>query len=696
MGYEKNYNNHGGNNRNNGGKNYGDRNRSKGGNRGNFSNSKQQPYAGPIKSPYNFVPLSPIVIFPDQKEWAEVSHDIPFEDGISGKIDLTVTLQSDTYIRNSKDGETSFFKALIDGKEKFVIPGTSFKGMIRNVLEIASLGKMQNVNDVRYSVRDLQRDFYTKKLTAKENGVIYPKTKAGWLCLGDGCYGEDGEKKWQIIPCDYARIEQDLLEKEFGRHNSKSYKESAKDKYSNFKKKLFAWFNLKKEENHRHSCGTINYKKVDKISWETPLYKSGTLVFTGQPSNRITQEERDNDEKFKRQHPKHMEFIFYDEKPSKTLEVSWDHKEDFIFVNSDNNKKALLEWEYWKAKLENGERVPVFYLGDDKEVHSFGLAMMYRLPYDYSIGDTIKNTSADHSDKSRHDMAELIFGYVNGNDALRGRVQFSHFISDDAVEGNTLTTILGSPKPTYYPNYLEQPDEKSLSNKIVKYDGKTIFKDPNYKTFMDQDARIRGWKRYPSENVLADYNANGAKEGDKSSTDFTPLQKGATFEGHVRFFNLRPVELGALLWALDFGGNKNCQHKIGMGKPLGFGRISVALTGVSNLMRGNDSELKSETVAKDAVSSFCEEYCSLFKKYMNDEILKWKEKHPDAKLPEMNWERQINELIVMADVTKYLPEEYRGYPSLKNQDGRNEFVDCKGKNSPKRLEPYSKNAKEVK
>ena len=126
----------------------------------NFSGGKPNNFkpVGPIKSPYNFVPLSPIVIFPG---WAgQVSHDIPFKDGISGKIDLEVTLKSDTYIKDSEEGSEKFFKATFinkDGKpeEKFVIPGTSFKGMIRNVLEIATLGKMQKFNDDRYSIRDL-------------------------------------------------------------------------------------------------------------------------------------------------------------------------------------------------------------------------------------------------------------------------------------------------------------------------------------------------------------------------------------------------------------------------------------------------------------------------------------------------------------------------------------------------------------
>ena len=42
-----------------------------------------------IKAPFNFVPLSDKVFFPD---WADkISHDIPFEDGVSGTIELTLT-----------------------------------------------------------------------------------------------------------------------------------------------------------------------------------------------------------------------------------------------------------------------------------------------------------------------------------------------------------------------------------------------------------------------------------------------------------------------------------------------------------------------------------------------------------------------------------------------------------------------------
>ncbi len=45
-----------------------------------------------IPSPYNFVPLSEHVFFPD---WAEkVSMDVPFSDGISGALKVRVTART--------------------------------------------------------------------------------------------------------------------------------------------------------------------------------------------------------------------------------------------------------------------------------------------------------------------------------------------------------------------------------------------------------------------------------------------------------------------------------------------------------------------------------------------------------------------------------------------------------------------------
>ena len=45
-----------------------------------------------IKAPFNFVPLSDKIFFP---EWADqISQDIPFSDGLSGTIELKITAET--------------------------------------------------------------------------------------------------------------------------------------------------------------------------------------------------------------------------------------------------------------------------------------------------------------------------------------------------------------------------------------------------------------------------------------------------------------------------------------------------------------------------------------------------------------------------------------------------------------------------
>lgn len=110
-----------------------------------------------IKSPYNFVPLSEEVYTPS---WADkISQDVPFKDGVSGKIRLRITAETPIFIRDGqiqkdkKDStaddqtdkkninkEAQTFSKTPDGR--FYIPATSIKGEVRNVLEIMSFGRM--------------------------------------------------------------------------------------------------------------------------------------------------------------------------------------------------------------------------------------------------------------------------------------------------------------------------------------------------------------------------------------------------------------------------------------------------------------------------------------------------------------------------------------------------------------------------
>src|SRR5690625_5288685 len=112
-----------------------------------------------VKSVYNFVPApqEDEVFTP---EWAnQVSHDVPFSDGESGEIELKITAETPIFIRNghSQDDADIFeyyqknpdkkpseeeqeridqYLSFSNYKGKYFIPGSSLKGMFRNVLEI--------------------------------------------------------------------------------------------------------------------------------------------------------------------------------------------------------------------------------------------------------------------------------------------------------------------------------------------------------------------------------------------------------------------------------------------------------------------------------------------------------------------------------------------------------------------------------
>jgi CRISPR-associated protein (TIGR03986 family) len=382
----------------------------------------------------------------------------------------------------------------------------------------------------------------------------------------------------------------------------------------------------------------LMYEKASSIMKGT----RGTIVFTGQPSvYRIGG-----------RHKKHLEFLFYDVKDHA---IGIQHlKKDFKFIHSDDKGVPNKEWNFWARKLDKGERVPIFYLVDGTGIpFAMGLAMMFRLPYKNSIDDAISHSSATHT-KSTPDLSELIFGHINENGALRGRVQFGLFKAENhPAPMETYIAVLGSPKPTFYPNYIRQ-NLNSASGKI----------NGNYITYMDDNCKIAGWKRYPVRadatipdkdeliSLIPENEKTKAKNFDVA-TSFKPLSSGTKFSGKLKFHNLRPMELGALLWALRFGSNGNLRHNIGMAKPLGFGSVTMK---IRNQSLPNEIDL--------------DKVCSDFEKLMVMKYPGWRDSD------------QIKELLAMADPRRS-DESVLNYPSLANKD----FSNFKKDNAA--LIPYS-------
>lgn len=507
-----------------------------------------------ITAPYNFVPLSKFVYFPDEPE--RISHDIPFSDGISGEISCTLVTKTPVYVRNGgnwnheevrKNPEAqSFFKV----KDTFMIPGTTLKGMLRNVIEIISFGKLNRVDDYRYSVRDLQNPkLYGKHMTDNISGKYRAKPSAAWLTL------DRADDQWYLTPCEYARVEQSDLKayakiKSLGPDRALAF-----EKYETWHK---AGVNLQvkfdcdmTEVPYPHKKGeiTLLYRKSRNIG-KGP--KTGTIVLTGQPNPR-----------------KHMEFIFFGPDAASITSSTTRHpvsptlRKEFEFIHSNDKLEPNEDWAYWKGKMKRGEPVPVFCLGNTSKPESIGLALMYRLPYKHSVHEVIRNTSPDHF-CADPDFAETLFGFAGNPEGLKGRVSITPAVAPQSTlpsSHKVYDVILGTPRPTYYPNYLEQPSvHKGF-----------------YKTFMDDDCHVRGWKRYPARpgsDIEVQYST---PEQQNVATKLIPLPEGAEFTFKVKVHNLRPAELGAVIWALTWGGNEKCHHALGMGKSFGWGQVVIRI-----------------------------------------------------------------------------------------------------------------------
>lgn len=506
-----------------------------------------------LTAPYNFVPLNETVVRPD---WSElISLDLPFKDGLSGRIDIKIESKGPIYIRNSggKDTDNTAFSTTPDGR--YFIPGSSLRGAIRNVLSIMSFGDLgRQMDDVRHSMRDLRYRPYISKFQSAEAGQpkqgyykYHPdgnrpavNVYGGWLkCIGENEYEIQGVCKLKAIK--QSEIDRNLDTNVFENYKSTKYTSGLNDGKE-----------LKSAKSKYEYFATKNLSTVIRG-------ERGTYVFTGQPS--AVDKDR----------AKVSEFIFLDSEVNKT--VSKEVMQNFrnAYFEYDPRLQST-DYKYWNNILKTGGRIPVFLHKDPEtgEILSFGLSFMYKFPYTF----TAKEQTRKVQGTGDPDLSECIFGFttLDGNkvqNALKSRVSFGHAmagVEKKPVELGLKTEVLNSPKATYYPTYIRQ-----------KVNDAGSINGPQYSTLFDETSRISGWKRYP---VHKDGVKSPKKpDNDKLSAKFRPI-KNAEFNGTIAFHNLRPMELGALLSALSFHDNKDAYHSLGMAKPLGYGKVKINIEGI--------------------------------------------------------------------------------------------------------------------
>ncbi|WP_439598202.1 TIGR03986 family type III CRISPR-associated RAMP protein [Falsiroseomonas sp.] len=588
----------------------------------------------PIVADYNFVPLSDFIW---QPSWGNaVSHDQPFQDGLCGEIEVVITARSPLLVGGGDEARTAegshtkvhFCRVPTPKGETFAIPGSSLRGMLRAVTEIASFGRMSLIEDRQLGVRDLTTGvkFYVDRMNGTtRSGDHSPNARGGWLTLGAG-----GEM-W-IQSCRFARVEHGKLTPYFaacrpgGEAAGLDFWQKAADTQS-FRQRFDAVAGFTSVSFmapiDRQPVGHAKALRRDVLTigprgnMPSGCDEGFVVVTGGMPKKK-------NKETGLPEPTKKREFVFFDEVGARLRVPPGVVRafEDIHDHGSMRTEHADSPWMVWKQRWREGlcgptahaadparePGIPVFFLADrENRVLALGLAMMFKLPYDQTIGQVVANTAPEHRNPDGgYDMAELLFGALRPTPerCLRGRVSVGMALPNGAAVRPTEAGpyVLGSPKPSYYPNYIRQPtDPQSADERLLPKNGYATYMKPM--RVGQAMPEIRGWKRYhartlpavPSADAQAQQATARSRRAIGSSLETVPT--GTTFTATLRLHNLRLAEIGALLWALRFGDRDlftvdsgRWRHALGMGRARGFGQVTLHVQALR--LRPNDPAMR--------------------------------------------------------------------------------------------------------
>lgn len=509
-----------------------------------------------VHTPYHFVPLSKWIYMPD---WAHlVSHDVPFKDGMSGVIDYTLTNATPLCVggeQKQQSGQPTLVQWAKDPQGNPVIPGSSLKGMIRNVLEIASFGKFSGIDNNHFSYREV-----SSKSHYLTNVIQKKQVTPAWLKFNTQ------NQNWELTTCQFAKVKHSKIKECLGKTIKND--DSAVNKYKTLP--LVKTVNI---------TTYIKEGKQGKVTWVDNIGDAGetaNLIFCNNRIKGLGQSKPDDYE---------FSYCFYGNEQA----VSVASEE----INDKANKMFISHGEEQIQHLINNQSdkgIPVFALFEkgQSKLHSLGLAKMPRVLYNYSAQDLadIHQTQARTSEHY-FDMSELMLGTLRESGfSLKSRVGFSDgtLIKGQGIKVSNAVTLNGA-KATFRGAYLEQPNKSDYTD----YDNK--------------NAKLAGWKRYVTQSQFSENKTTNTNNNVKSQLEL--LNNNSQFSGKIIFHNLKPEELGALLWCISIGDetqSKKQYHGLGHGKSLGAGAVQLQIDNL--IIQSNNGDSSSENNVENYIKQF--------------------------------------------------------------------------------------------
>ncbi|MCA9943177.1 MAG: TIGR03986 family CRISPR-associated RAMP protein [Anaerolineales bacterium] len=543
----------------------------------------------------------------------------PKPEAITGWIECGLETCSPTYVRGMLT-ETQFAQfgqakpdqlkdeqkkemATFFGVEENVplLPGSSLRGMIRQIMEIVGHSRMRYVSPAPTftfrAVADQSND-PSKRAYSKELGPNARNVKAGYLK-----YEND---KWFVIP---ATTQKDV------RWSTKSTSQYIKIYDEDISDEDLPGFLKIGDSHYVPQIHAISFKygeRKDKTNWngkgsptrpsiivgkpEAKLGFLGTLVCAGDMLE-TTRSKFATSQNNKQDTPRNKHIIvlplILNEK--KKLMIPEQVVEDYRAGLTDFQNEKLDAWggQGWGC-LKDG--APVFYVQEDNVVRYFGHSINFRIPARLNVsGETRAANPRDFvpaylRENSKPDLVDGIFGWVEDTSdpgiGLKGQRAGRVFFSDahclpgqDNVwykQDPIVPHVLSGPKSTTFQHYLVQDGRAGQNGHHP--DSK---KDLAHYGTPPGETQIRGYKQYWHKGNNPDIEASAAERQHPTQlTQISPVREGVRFRFKVYFENLRPEELGLLWWTLALPGEegKLYRHKLGMGKPMGMGSIAITPT----------------------------------------------------------------------------------------------------------------------
>lgn len=505
----------------------------------NYIHKGQQEPKEPVSVPYNFVSL-PKQVIPAEFWKSDSSKDVKdlYKQHIltngknSGYIDIDILTQTPLFIGGNvvtKNGEE--YQEFFGGNDSPIIPGSSIKSMIKQVLKIVTasgfkvysnesgVGDFEDRHLFYREVGNIKSDYHKNMIdSGRVNGKWTSRTKAK-----AGFIVKTVDHKFYVVNADFEPLKYEKYPHLKNKNGNASidWADGYVDIHTGAMEKKNSFVRIFKPRDFANGRMSISEDVINNYNFDINR-------------NTINLLEIDNDK------------VDKNGKAGKTGDVAKNYTgcTDITYV------------------------VPCFYKLENGKVQHFGHGRFYRIPYNLSIA---KHLPKELERQERIvDLTESILGRSRD---WAGRVSFSeaHLCDEPKWCECSKPQPLMEPKPTSYQFYLQQ-DTKNPNSRLNHWDS------PN--------ASIRGYKLYWHQPISKanSWKNPSIKEGDKLSKYIQPIDSGITFKSRIYFDNLSDIELGALLLTLNLdrlelntvsNEKKSISYKLGKGKSIGLGSIKL-------------------------------------------------------------------------------------------------------------------------